>query len=66
MIIFYDKSDWDFAIDAGAPLPWNSFAILRQEVADIAFPDEIDIVDLNRAPDCFRESVGNNLVEIVR
>jgi predicted nucleotidyltransferase len=63
---FTSKSDWDFAIDAGAPLPWNSFAIMRQEAADIAFPDEIDIVDLNRAPVWFRESVGNNLVEILR
>lgn len=60
------KSDWDFAIDAGDPLPWNSLATLRQEATDIAFPDEIDIVDFNRAPEWFRESVGNNLVEILR
>jgi predicted nucleotidyltransferase len=60
------KSDWDFAIDAGDPLPWNFFAVLRQEAADIAFPDEIDIVDLNRAPDWFRKSTKNDLIEILR
>ncbi len=60
------KSDWDFAIDAGVPLPWNFFACLRQEAADIAFPDEIDIVDLHRAPVWFRESISNDLVEILR
>jgi predicted nucleotidyltransferase len=63
---FTSKSDWDFAIDAGFPIPWNLFACLRQEAAEIAFPDEIDIIDFNRAPAWFLESVGSNLVEILR
>ncbi|HEX2960014.1 MAG TPA: nucleotidyltransferase domain-containing protein [Chitinispirillaceae bacterium] len=60
------KSDWDFAINAGVPLQWNFFASLRQDAADIAFPDKIDIIDLNRAPVWFLKSVSNDLVEIVR
>jgi predicted nucleotidyltransferase len=60
------KSDWDFAIDTGEPLSWNFFAVLRQNATDIAFPDEIDLVDLNRAPDWFRETTNHDLIEIVR
>jgi predicted nucleotidyltransferase len=60
------KSDWDFAIDAGKPLSWDFFAVLRQEAADIAFPEKIDLIDLNRAPAWFREKTDNDLLEILR
>ncbi len=60
------NSDWDFAISAEKPLPWNFFAVLRHEAADIAFPDEIDIVDIRRAPVWFQESIRDDLVEIKR
>ncbi len=63
---FTSKSDWDFAIDADDPLPWNFFAVLRQETEDIAFPDEIDIIDINRAPAWFRKTVCDDSIEISR
>jgi predicted nucleotidyltransferase len=59
-----EKSDWDIAIDTGNPLAWNTFACMRQQARDIAFPDEVDIIDWQRAPALFRESVADAMVEV--
>jgi predicted nucleotidyltransferase len=58
------NSDWDFALDAGEPIPWYCFASIRGQCRDIAWPDDIDIVDLQRAPDAFKRGIEDDMVEI--
>ena len=58
------NSDWDFALDAGKPIPWNRFASIRGQCRDIAWPEDIDIVDLQRAPDTFKKGIEDDMKEV--
>lgn len=52
-----DLRDFDIAISKRRPLSWREFALLKNDVEEIAWPYKVDLIDLSRVPDKFREIV---------
>ena len=56
---YKDFKDFDLALLQKRPLSWREFALLKNEVEELAWPYKVDLIDLNRAPVKFREIVEN-------
>lgn len=54
--------DFDIGIATRKPLPWKTFARLKSDVEEIAWPYRIDLVDLRQAPAEFLEVVAARFV----
>lgn len=51
--------DFDLAISLKRFLSWKEFALLKNDAEELAWPYKVDLVDLNRVPDGFRDTVEN-------
>ncbi len=53
-------ADWDFGLEASAPIDNRTLNTLKQQCADVGFPYRVDLVDFARAPVWLLEAVGND------
>jgi AcrR family transcriptional regulator len=58
------QADWDFGIYAVRYLDPRAFSMLKLKLMDDAFPNRIDVVNLNVAPPWFLESIADDHIQI--
>lgn len=56
--------DWDFGVYSQKLFDQRTFSVLKQKLMDEAFPNRIDIVNLNVAPSWFLESIVGDHIQI--
>lgn len=49
--------DFDLAILQKKPISWREFALLKNEVEELAWPYKVDLIDIDRAPVGFKEII---------
>ena len=54
--------DYDIGILTNQEIEWKTFTTWKSRVEDLAWSYSIDLVDLNRVPDDFREIVEKEMV----
>jgi predicted nucleotidyltransferase len=61
----WPTSDFDFVIDAGAPLAGKVINPLREALEQLRVPYTIDLVDWHRCSEAFREVAGPQRVDVL-
>ncbi len=59
------NADFDIGIAAEEPLPWRTFARLKTDVEELAWPYRIDLVDLRRDPTEFLDVVVGQFIVLL-
>ncbi len=50
-------SDLDLALEAAAPVPFKTLALIDQDLSDSDLPMKVDVVDMNSVSPSFKERI---------